>query len=63
MELNRIQTIQLPNRRIWTVKLDKKVVGQIVHGKDGYRYSPKGHAGIKGEPFPSLGACIDSLKD
>jgi hypothetical protein len=61
-ELNRLQTIQLPNRRIWTVKLDKKVTGKIVHEKEGYRYYPKGQT-AGGDAFPSLGACIDSLRN
>lgn len=61
-ELNRIQTIKSQFKPEWTVKLDGKAVGKIVKWTDiGYIYYPKGQS-LGGDPFPTLGACIDSLR-
>lgn len=48
----------------WTVKLMKKVVGEIVLDLEhsDYCYYPKGSK-VGGEKFPSLTACIKSLGD
>lgn len=45
-----------------TVRLDKKVIGQIKLGADNlWRYYPKGST-TPGEPFPTLEACQRSLQ-
>lgn len=48
-------------RDVRAVYLGKKRVGKIVSGRSGYQYFPDGQK-IGGDTFPSLVACLDSLK-
>lgn len=55
-----VNVTKVPNKPEWKVTLDKKVVGKIIFLNPEFQYKPNGST--PGEKFPTLNACIDSLK-
>ncbi len=61
MHLNKMPDITYSAKLVIVVKLLEKVVGEIRHDPDGWRYYPKGSK-TGGEAFADLPACQKSLE-